>query len=62
MYRQGNQDYVDIAKTYAFNYLMREFSMHQNSYLINSIEITPTEIRLRKKYLDPKVRYRMERH
>ena len=42
MYRQGNQDYVDIAKTYAFNYLMREFSMHQNSYLINSIEITPT--------------------
>lgn len=26
------------------------------------IEITPTEIRLRKKYLDPKVRYRMERH
>lgn len=26
------------------------------------IEITPTEIRLRKKYLDPKERYRMERH
>lgn len=26
------------------------------------IEITPTEIRLRKKYLDPKVRYRMQKH
>lgn len=26
------------------------------------IEITPTEIRLRKKYLDPKTRYRLEKH